>query len=252
MVRYGEATLFDTYIDPTGMISLTLSGIGKVSAASAVIHTSMLLNNKETNGWLNFGIAGHSFHDIGTPVLANKIIDNVTGNTWYPQILFNTSHQSNTLITLDRPSFNYHDKAMYDMEAAGFFEAACKVSSLELSQCLKIISDNKSHDIKSINKNGVTRLVECNLKTISKVVQELLHLASISDNESYDEIIFLDLINKHHFTYSQKSQLIKQLKRCLVLQAADIPKLAHHSKFRNSSEVLEFFNSTLNEYPYRL
>lgn len=252
MTRHEGSTLFDTYLDPAGKISLTISGIGKINAAGAVIHTYMLFNEIKNNGWLNFGIAGHALHKPGTPLLANKIIDGTSAQTWYPQLLFNTVLANEALITLDRPSSKYQNNAMFDMEAAGFYGSVTKVSSLELCHSLKIISDNNIQDIARINKITVNRLMEKNLETILSTRDKILNLTTIPDQGHYDEGLYLNLITRHHFTHSQKLQLLKLLKRWQVLQDDVACNITSHNKFSSSSQILDYLNNSLNELPYRL
>ncbi len=252
MKPYSQATLFDIFIDPDCNLSLTLSGVGKISSASAVIYTAMIFNNHQNHAWLNFGIAGHDFHKPGTAVLANKVTDNASGNTWYPQILFESNCENEPLITIDKPSCEYQGSAMYDMEATGFYEAVNRFSTLELTLCLKFISDNNQEDIKHINKKYVTGLIRENLETILIIIKELNRLSSIPEPGVYDENFFLDLTSMHHFTHSQKLQLIKLLKRCQVLQVNKLDNMSELSGLKNSSEIISHFNKKLTEHSYRL
>ena len=252
MAPHKTSTLFDTYLDPSGRISLTVSGIGKTNSSSAVIHAYMLFKDCQNHGWLNFGIAGHANYAKATPVLTVKIIDQATGKTWYPQTLFKPACFTATLVTVDNPSSEYQDTAMYDMEASGFFESAAKVSSLELCHSIKIISDNNIQDIQHINKTTVIKLMEQNLDMISLIADEIIKLINIGDREVYDQSLYLNLTTRHHFTHSQKLQLIKLLKRWQLIQGGETDKIPHQRKFSSSTEILEYLDTSLNEINYSL
>jgi hypothetical protein len=252
LVPCKQSSLFDTFVDHAGKYTLTISGIGKTRASAAVIHAYMLFSEFQNHAWLNIGIAGHANHKHGTPVLAIKVIDQATGNIWFPQTVFKPACATETLITVDKPSSEYQSTEMYDMEASGFFESAVKVSSLELCHSLKIISDNNLHDLKHVNKTAVIKLMELNLDTISNITDKIFNLTAIQEQAHYDENLYLSLIARHHFTHSQKLQLIKLLKRWQLLQDGETENISAYRKFTSSTEILNFFGKSLNEMTYRL
>ncbi|MCK5481379.1 MAG: hypothetical protein KAJ06_09535, partial [Gammaproteobacteria bacterium] len=60
-----------------------------------------------------------------------------------------------------------------DMEAAGFYPAACRSSASELVQCFKIVSDNRQHANTKITAKHCEQLVASQLKTINSLVETL-------------------------------------------------------------------------------
>lgn len=168
----GSASLFSTCINRNKGISLTVTGVGKIAAASATVFAIMHHGAAATDAWLNLGIAGHTSLPIGTAVLANRIINSSNGNAWYPQIHFKTSLESRGLRTMDKPSLDYEDD-MFDMEAAGFYNSASRLGSTDLIHCLKIISDNDANPPKEISKRTITELIENSLPEISNVISNL-------------------------------------------------------------------------------
>ena len=66
-----EFKIFENY---QKTISLIISGIGKINAASAVTYLALKSKKIKNNIWLNIGIAGGK-EDIGKLFMINKSID---------------------------------------------------------------------------------------------------------------------------------------------------------------------------------
>ena len=173
---------FQIFYNQKLFISLTIAGIGKVSAAAAVSYTFSLFNKKKNDSWINIGIAGHENAEIGEIFLIKKIIDNSTMKNWFPSITFDLGIKKNICKTYDKPNFAYSE-ILYDMELSGFYEISSKFSTNELIHSLKIVSDNKSE--KKFNKIEIFHLVEKNIETINllylKMKKLLLDINQINE-----------------------------------------------------------------------
>ena len=70
---------------------------------------------------------------------------------------------------------NYSSK-VYDMESFGFYQSACKYSSKELLQIVKIISDNQFESIDFKNKEVVYNIIFNHRKLINELCTFMLNL----------------------------------------------------------------------------
>lgn len=242
-----NSNIFEAYTNSTHTITLTISGIGKLASAAAVIHTLNISPSSNIRSWLNIGIAGHKSLDLGTPVIANKIIDNGTKQTWFPQIVFKSRLLSLPIMTLDTATDQYPDDLMLDMESAGFYSSACKVATCELAHCLKIISDNEHTHYQELNKNIIQSLIENNIEEIARLIDSLKTLSLEIKEITYDENLFNKLTSIQHFTHSRKIQLKKILTKWRILSPSTEPDINHIHKFKNAQEILDYLMFTLDK-----
>lgn len=210
-----EFDLFRLYQTQDKSISLTITGIGKLNAAAAVSYHHACLQTASADIWLNIGVAGHANLAIGEACLINKITDDRHATTWYPQILFKTDCTSAALITHDAPSTEYQT-ALFDMEAAGFYQMALRLGTAELIHCLKIVSDNQEHPADKINADSVKKLIAKHKTTIEQVLDSLKPLAEELRSIKVRPEHYQSLIEQYHFTQSDRLQLVRLLRQWAV------------------------------------
>ncbi len=212
-------------------IILTVSGPGKVAAAAATAFIHTLLVQDAHSSWLNLGISGHKNRPIGQGVLAHKISDAATNKNWYPGIVFTPQCESVNLITIDQEKDQYHENAIYEMEAAGFFEIASRFSTVELIHCYKVISDNELNPIANITEKLVMELIFANLEEIDIILKEIGNLSatlkSLEKVSPYYRESYREINDRWHFSVYQKSELGRLLKRWeLVLCESEGDKIS--------------------------
>lgn len=251
LYHLNTANLFPVYMNRDNSISLTITGTGKIAAASAAMYTHMLLNGRRDHIWLNIGIAGHADLMIGQAMLANKITDKSTGRNWYPQLVFRTDIMSAPLITLDTPSDSYDPHCLFDMEAAGFYDSVSRFGTAELCHSLKIVSDNAQNHLKQISAAFVAELISTRLTQIDALIAGLSDLTQQSGHVVDEDEIFTRLVAQWHFTRTQRNQLKDLLRRWQIL-LPDTPLLtdAIH-EFKSSRQFLAGMNARLDQVPVR-
>lgn len=93
-----ENPRFQEFYNQEFGIRLTVTGVGEIAAATAVSSICTQYKPKEGDILLNIGtcadIAGN--HDV---FICNKIIEQVTGKTFYPDLLYHHGLQEETVIT---------------------------------------------------------------------------------------------------------------------------------------------------------
>ena len=172
LAHEGSALKHPVYINNEHGIFLAVSGTGMKSAADCVNSIYERYDVLESDAWLNIGIAGHKDLEPGTPVLAAKITDVENNATWTMRIPFATYLITGNVSTLNTPSSNYDDK-YYDMEAAGFYREAIRISDPENIYCLKIVSDNAENSTRRISGKFVRELVNKNLGEIDTLISKI-------------------------------------------------------------------------------
>jgi len=250
--RLNQAELFPIYEDKQKTVSLTVTGTGKTAAASAVMYTGLLLEIGKTGICINTGIAGHADMPQGRAVLANKITDFAAGRTWYPQILTDPGCPATELITLDRPSYAYQVRALFDMEASGFYEASTRFTTAEFCHCLKVVSDNRFSDIKRITADFVTGIISANLSQLDSLISRLSLLVPAFP-EPGEPALYEQMIATWRFSQSERIRLKKLLRRWdILLPGSPVPVADLVKKYRNGSQVLAGLQTRLDRTPVSL
>ncbi len=206
-------------------VALTVSGIGKLSSASAVGYLAGLLGVPRSTAWLNFGIAGHHDLEIGTLLLAHRVVDQTSSRCSYPAVISALAEAMSKgmpggrasgtaeIRTVDDAEREYQTDALYEMEAAGFMAATSRLSSAELVHVAKVVSDNTESPPERLDKHRIESIV-------SEVADRIAALTTtLADRAA--ELRALELppasidvyTSRLRFTLSQRRQLEQQLRR---------------------------------------
>jgi adenosylhomocysteine nucleosidase len=164
---------------------LLLSGVGKKAAIAAVEYLQITF--PETATWLNLGIAGHAHLPVGTPLLANRITDAETGQTWEPSFFFDPPCTTSELITVDQPEDRYPEPCAYDMEASGFFQAARNYAPADRVHCLKVVSDTPETPHRHISGKMIGELITDHLNLTDELIIRLDCLTTLPADIDRDD-----------------------------------------------------------------
>ena len=229
-------------------IRLIRSGVGKQSVIRATEFLSNSDRNSRYRAWLNVGTAGHRSFEVGAGVLANKIVDQATGRSWYPSAFCSASWTCGQVITVDEAELDYQEDACFDMEAAGFYPTACRSSLIDLIFCYKVISDNMTHPVQNITRSLVNQLVNSHLPNIKGLIDELDNRFRIVSDKYLQKDLTESFSQKWRFTVTQQLLMRKLLNRCAVLGyevTADSESIAH---CRDSRAVIRTIEKTLDSH----
>ena len=247
-------TLFDLYAQPRkgpfplfqseqGM-TLIVSGMGKLAAASATSYLAGLQHGISTCAWLNVGIAGHQSAQIGSGFLAHKVTDAANGNVWYPPQLIQGLPTS-SVITVDQPEQSYPQAAAYDMEAAGFYACASRFTTTELIQVFKIISDNPQQPVAQFHVSQVESLIANKSSQLEKLVQDLTALLN-TYSTAYDlPTAYQTLLQQYRLTATQRAQLQRLCERYHALSLDDHLENFCTQSFSSSRQLVTAMESEL-------
>lgn len=195
-------------------ICLTVTGIGKSAMAAGVAYTQALFASASNPVFLNVGIAGHRDHALGELFLIDKVTDSDSQRNYYPPLVFTPSCPTASIQTVSKPHLDYDQPYLCDMEASAFYETAVRFSSGELIQCLKVISDNKASPAENIQPKQVSALIGAHVLMIETLLMQLKNLARLVTMPEPE--LFEQLLQRYHFTASEKMQLKSLLSRWAV------------------------------------
>jgi adenosylhomocysteine nucleosidase len=245
---WGANHPFPCFHHPNHSQVAVISGIGKVNAAAASMHLYHKMGGRQSDAWLNLGIAGDKTHPQGTLLLVHKLTDTANNTIWYPRWLLEKDCVSWGLTTVDRPSIDYPSFAAVDMEASGFYPTATRIVSQELVHILKVVSDGPDCQIDKVTPAIAKRLIGDNLASITTMADRLL---TLSDDEArrLADPAQMDVVASHfHFTTTQKVQLKKLLRRHQVLRGADDNLTFDLSQASTAKDFLRTLEIKVNQW----
>lgn len=229
---------------------LIVSGIGKHNAMVATGYLAGL-SNIGSQAWLNVGIAGGDVESLGDTVLAKAILDQETKKRYHPSVCFDVDLPQVEIITINEPTVIYKKGVLYDMEAAGFFDAASHFSTVELIHSCKIISDNSNHGVDGITKESTLALIETNFEKIEDMTRVLLNLLSqIKIAERVGQAISL-LEKEYHFTTTQQNSLKVLVQNWIALDNEADFSVIQNLQAKNSKHYLEALSSLVSSQPVK-
>lgn len=231
--------------------SLIVSGIGKKQSSLATAYLYEYAGKVRNRAWLNIGIGGHSKRNLGEGVLAHKITDQSSGKSWYPPRILKINCPSETVLTIEKINLNYEQDVVYDMEAAGFYEAASRFSTQEQVHSFKIISDNSNASTRKVSGTLVRSLIAKNLNLIDSAVKDLCKLSAELSNLDLNSDELNQFLKHWHFTVTESHQLKRLLWRLKTLGSN---KSYFQKIFRISKpkEVLRFLEHHIEALPVHL
>lgn len=198
-------------------VGLVVSGIGKAATARAVEFADEFFSDAPARAWLNVGICGHRDCEVGSAWLASSIEDAESGERRHPHPIKVKGLAGLALRTVDRPESDYPDGALYDMEASGFCEAAMRLASVELVQCIKVVSDNLAERIETVNAAKIGKLIENRMNEIEAAAAELNDMAAEVGRARAKPALLDRVLGQWRFTQTERHQVEKVLRRLAAL-----------------------------------
>lgn len=243
-----QASRFKLYRNTERGVTLTVSGAGKLAAAAAVMHTAERLRAVPSQGWINFGIAGHGRFALGQALLANRVEDAGSGQVWFPCVLFDSAVPAASVLTLDRPSADYGE-SLFDLEAAGYYASVCRITTVEMAHCVKIVSDNPGHPLRPLADAFVSELIAENLAHIDNLAGQLRALGADAAEGEQPPPHFAAIQKRWRFTEYQRATLNRLLTRWQVLLPDRNPLDAPAQALANAAALLGHLKSSLDQAP---
>lgn len=232
-------------------IVLYITGTGPIEAT---IVTACFLTKEHPatdDFFLNVGICGSRRKDLslGTVILCNKLIEQETGRTYFPDILYVHPFREGSLITsfqkqilFDKstetslpPSFLKtpvlrDDFAFADMEATALYQAGVYFFKPHQMLFMKIVSDYLEEDSAISYKNlDVSALIGCNIKIITEWIENLLNNRPKNANDfGKEEIEYISYLSENLKLSSTMEHELRQYLRYYKLVNGEFLSYAKH------------------------
>jgi adenosylhomocysteine nucleosidase len=248
LTRCMEENAFAAYANCD--LCLTVTGIGKAAAAAGVVYAHMLWGKRQDSVWLNVGAAGHATSEVGRGFIAHKIVDVDCDRCWYPPITFAPPCATADLWTVSRPVSTYPNPGLSDMEAAGFYETATRFSTGELAQCFKIVSDNPSSPVETIDARRVSGWIEQQLTVIESLIGQLQNLAR--QLQVREPVLYGPCLERWRFSAQERKQLRRLLQRWEALASDAVFLPFDEAGAKTGKEVLIWLQAQVDRLPARL
>lgn len=173
-----EHTHFEVFCNEEAGICVTVTGTGEIAAATAVGSICALHGAGAGDYLVNLGsCAVVAAAEYGQIFLCNKLMEKETGKTFYPDILYCHDFPEAEIVTgmkvLNVPESpergeipgagggtaeTISDAVLYDMEAAGIYQAGACFFAPHRMSFLKIVSD--AGDAKNVTPEQIRSLME--------------------------------------------------------------------------------------------
>lgn len=209
---------FDEFHNEEAGICLVLTGVGSISAATAVSNICSCYSVSEEDFLINFGSCAGE--DVGAIFLCNKLTEKATKRTFYPDILWKHPFQEKEIITesviLDRGI--EQEDVLYDMEASAIYQAASFFVAPHQMFFVKVVSDKGEGA--AVKVQQLQSLLEQHMDTLEDFFKEL---KVISDIKKTKRQVFSD-------AESQKLQRFCEDLHCSKTMEAAVWQCARYGK----------------------
>lgn len=221
---------FDVFENENQPVRIILTGQGSVMAAAAVSGAASFFGIKAGDAIINVGTCAGDY-EPGQVFICNKITEEATGRTFYPDMILRSGLPERGLVTvpvvINKPIHEYvnkdsHNMALYDMEAAAIYQAANLYVGPHRIGFVKVVSDNG--DIEGLTPDFIKKLMAeavdeiasyvdmfvtdthdmCRAEESTQFTNQLckdLHCSKVMENQVGQLIKYLSLEGTDYMTY---------------------------------------------------
>lgn len=221
---------FDVFENENQPVRIILTGQGSVMAAAAVSGAASFFGIKAEDAIINVGTCAGDY-EPGQVFICNKITEEATGRTFYPDMILRSGLPERGLVTvpvvINKPIHEYvnkdsHNMALYDMEAAAIYQAANLYVGPHRIGFVKVVSDNGNIEgltpdfIKKLMAEAVDEIASyvdmfvtdthdmCRAEESTQFTNQLckdLHCSKVMENQVRQLIKYLSLEGTDYMTY---------------------------------------------------
>jgi len=208
-------------------LHLLITGAGLINAAACVARHFSLHPSTPSDFIINIGTAGYVPMDVTTTFsdssvqpgdlfLITKITEQMTGRTFYPDILYRNPFRKLSLTTVATPATNaslFPAGSLVDMEASALYQALLPFFSPDRMFFLKIVSDILSFSDNRVSPENITAILSSHTDDILLFSRQLAqHLASHTAGITYtdeEQALMEYLYEKLPLTESTKKEVLR-------------------------------------------
>ncbi len=221
---------FDVFENENQPVRIILTGQGSVMAAAAVSGAASFFGIRAEDAIINVGTCAGDY-EPGQVFICNKITEEATGRTFYPDMILRSGLPERELVTVPvvirKSIYEYvnkdsHNMALYDMEAAAIYQAANLYVGPHRMGFVKVVSDNG--DIEGLTPDFIKQLMTeavdeiasyvdmfvtdthdmCRAEESTQFTNQLckdLHCSKVMENQVRQLIKYLSLEGTDYMTY---------------------------------------------------
>lgn len=169
-------TKFQFFFREEAKIRLIVSGPGEIAAAAAVASLCTAYPPSEGDWLFHTGVcAGPKCGEI---FLCNKLIEQATGKTFYPDLLYRCGLQESAITTESRIRRERVEEGLVDLEACAVYQAGAYFFHAHRMLFVKIVSDNG--DPGRVSAKQISRYMQAHRE---RLIPILSMLNEITDQE---------------------------------------------------------------------
>ena len=224
---------FDVFENENQPVRIILTGQGSVMAAAAVSGAASFFGIKAEDAIINVGTCAGDY-EPGQVFICNKITEEATGRTFYPDMILRSGMPESDLVTVpvvirksihEYANKDSHNMELYDMEAAAIYQAANLYVGPHRMGFVKVVSDNGDIEgltpdcIKGLMAEAVDEIASyvdmfvadthdmCRAEESTQFTNQLckdLHCSKVMENQVRQLIKYLSLEGTDYMTYINK------------------------------------------------
>lgn len=224
---------FDVFENENQPVRIILTGQGSVMAAAAVSGAASFFGIKAEDAIINVGTCAGDY-EPGQVFICNKITEEATGRTFYPDMILRSGLPERELVTApvvirksihEYANKDSHNMVLYDMEAAAIYQAANLYVGPHRMGFIKVVSDNGDIEgltpdfIKGLMAGAVDEIASyvdmfvadthdmCRAEESTQFTNQLckdLHCSKVMENQVRQLIKYLSLEGTDYMTYINK------------------------------------------------
>lgn len=219
LTKAEEKKRFQVFLDEKKEICLTVTGAGSMAAAVAAASVCTSFGAGEGDFLVNYGTCAGEAAQVGQLFLCNKIVEESTGRTFYPDMVYQNHFDEKMILTGAKMSdTELSGNILYDMEAAALYQAGSYFFGPHQMSFLKVVSD--SGNGAGVAKDSVKQLMEMHLES---VVDYIAQLYRIQQDRKRQAAVFAQngneiekLCNDLHCSKVMELSLKQYLKYCML------------------------------------
>lgn len=221
---------------------VVITGVGSIRALRNCSRHFAVHEPSSGSVVINVGLCGASDSPVGSLFLIEKITDEVSGKTYYPDLMFKEDFSHSSLTTTIKPK--KEGTGLYDMEASAVYEASYPYYTLERIIFFKIVSDNLDPDVKVTSD-----IVDQHADKIIDFAKRVAKFYETSES-SLNDIDLSPVISKFSLTDSMTKRLKRAVDyRRINRQDIDLSVFFVAETVKNDkAHKKEAFEKVLSEY----
>lgn len=173
LTKMEGSTRFQVFYNEEQSICLLITGTGSLVAAVAVASVCTAFGAGEGDFLVNCGICAGGKEQLGRLFLCNKLQEESTGRTFYPDILYRHDFEEKMIITGTKilNAENIDAGVLYDLEAAAVYQAGSYFFGPHQMSFLKVVSDSGNGS--GVSKEKAEQLTTAHLEEITAYITKL-------------------------------------------------------------------------------